>query len=70
MMLITAPLEYEGLQFDYHILSTELKEFHQDYPFATGLDWSQQEFWAKMPDELALMFCLKYPQYTHLFRKI
>ena len=69
-MLITAPLEYEGLQFDCHVLSTDLKEFHQDNPFPTGLDWQHQEFWAKMPDELALMFILKHPQYAHLFRKI
>lgn len=70
MKKITASLEYEGLPFSNTMLSQHLKEFHQNHPFQTGMDWEFQLFYAVMTDEDCLAFCLKHPEYATRFKTI
>jgi len=70
MMKITASLEYDGLPFTNTELSQDLKEFHAEHSFSTGMDWEFQLFWAVMTNEDCLAFCLKHPQYAHRFIKV
>jgi len=70
MMKITASLEYDGLPFSNTELSQDLKEFHAEHPFETGMDWQFQLFYAILNDEDCLAFCLKYPQYSNRFIKV
>lgn len=70
MKKITQSIEYEGLPFTNTDLHTDLKEWHSLHPFATGLDWQFQVFWAVMDDQDCLAFCLKYPQYATRFKDV
>lgn len=70
MMKISRDIEYEGTHMDIQQLTQDLKEYHNEHPFATGLDWSKQEFWAVMENEQALVFILKHPEYKDLFKEI
>ena len=56
MKKITASLEYDGIPFSNTILSQDLKEFHEQHPFSTGMDWQFQLFWAVMTNEDADRF--------------
>lgn len=70
MMKISRDIEYEGTHMDIQQLTQDLKEYHNENPFATGLDWARQEFWAVMENEQALVFILKHPEYKDLFKEI
>ena len=70
MKKITQSIEYEGLPFTNTELHLALKEWHSTHPFATGVDWEFQCFWAMMTDEDAFAFMLKYPQYANRFKDI
>ena len=68
MMKITADLYPEGQA--HQPLVRALKEFFDQHTFDNGLDWQWQQLWAVMTDQQCMMFCLKYPQYQHMFRKV
>ena len=70
MKKITQSIEYEGLPFANTELHQALKDFHTNHPFATGIDWEFQYYWALMTDEDCLAFCLKYPQYNTRFKTV
>ena len=70
MKKITQSIEYDGLPFTNTELHIDLKEWHSEHPFATGIDWEFQVFWATMTDEDCLAFCLKHPQYSNRFKDI
>lgn len=70
MMLIEADLYTEGDNPDVQQLTHRLKEFFTQEPFANGLDWSTQMFWAKMSKEQYFLFILKYPQYISKFKEV
>lgn len=70
MKKITQSIEYEGLPFTNTDLHTDLKSWHSEYAFATGMDWEFQVFWAIMTDEDAFAFCLKHPQYANRFKDV
>jgi len=70
MMKITQDMDYEGANEPVRKLMADLKEWHEHSPFATGIDWQWQTYWATMTDEQAFAFTLKHPEYTTRFRKI
>jgi hypothetical protein len=70
MMKISQAIEYEGRHINVQQLADKLRTFHECHPFATGLDWAAQEYWAVMTDEDALVFCLQHPEYKDKFKKI
>jgi len=70
MMRITASLEYDGLPFSNGELYQDLKEFHSQHPFATGMEWEHQYFYADMQDQDAFAFILKHPQYMNRFKNV
>jgi len=70
MMKITQDMDYEGLDYPVKKLVADLKEYHENSPFATGIDWQWQTYWATMTDEQALVFILKHPEYENRFRKV
>ena len=67
MKRITANIYYEGNNADAGHLRDSLKDLWLEHPFATGVDWDFQVFWATMTDEQCLMFLLKHPEYTDRF---
>lgn len=70
MKKITQTIYYEGLPLVNTDLQSALREFHTINPFATGVDWEFQVFWAIMTDEDCLTFCLKHPEYADRFRTV
>jgi len=67
MKIITQSLDYEGPNRSK--LRSALKDFHEQQRFDTGIDWQFQYLWAKMSDEQAMMFLLKYPEFLGQFRE-
>lgn len=70
MMKITQDMDYEGYDYPVKKLMSDLKEYHEQSPFATGIDWQWQLYWAKMTDEQAFAFVLKHPEYIKRFTRI
>ena len=70
MMKITQDMDYEGPNEPVKQLVADLKEWHQHNPFATGIDWQSQTYWATMTDEQAFAFTLKHPEYIRRFTRI
>jgi len=70
MKRITQSIEYEGLPFTGTELHIALKDFHEQHPFQTGVDWEFQLFYAIMKDEDAFAFTLKHPEYANRFKEI
>jgi hypothetical protein len=70
MMTIKQDMDYEGANEPVRKLVEDLKEYHEYSPFATGIDWQWQLYWATMTDEQALVFIMKHPEYEHRFTKI
>ena len=70
MMRITASLEYEGIPFSNTELRAHLLDFHSEHPFATGMDWQHQYFYADLQDKDAFAFILKHPQYASRFKNV
>lgn len=70
MMTIKQDMNYEGADEPVKKLVADLKEYHEQSQFATGIDWQWQLYWATMTDEQALVFILKHPEYEHRFTKI
>ena len=68
MMKIVQDVYPEGNSHRH--LVEALKEYHSREPFATGLDWNWQQLWALMTEEQCTMFCLKYPQYSNMFKEV
>jgi hypothetical protein len=68
MMQITQSMEYEGQS--HQQLSQRLKDFYKEHAFDTGIDWQFKYLWAKMTDEDAFAFTLKYPEYSERFQQI
>lgn len=68
MVKITQSMDYEGPNNSK--LRDDLRDWHQQHPFATGIDWEFQIMWATMTDEDCLAFCLKHPQYATRFKQI
>jgi len=69
-MKITQNMDYEGYDYPVKTLMAALKEFHEQSPFATGIDWQWQLYWATMTDEQAFAFVLKHPEYIRRFTRI
>ena len=69
-MLIQENLYTEGHNKSAQQLTHRLKEFFIQEPFDNGLDWSTQTLWAKMSNEQAILFCLKYPEYAERFMQV
>jgi hypothetical protein len=70
MMKITQDMNYTGPNEPVKKLVADLKAWHKDHPFDTGIDWAMQTYWATMQDEDCFAFCLNYPEHTEKFRKI
>ena len=70
MMLLQQDMNYEDANEPVKQLVADLKAWHQDHPFANGVDWARQPYWAKMEDADCLAFCLKHPEYTERFKRI
>ena len=68
MKQITQTIEYEGA--NHQALISALKDFFDQEPFATGIDWQFQLLWARMTDEQAIMFLLKHPEYIGRFKEV
>lgn len=68
MKIIRQSIEYEGDR--HHELQRALRDWHQQHPFKSGLDWGMQTMWATMNDEDALLFCIKYPQFAGRFTSV
>lgn len=68
MKKITQSLEYEGSNCSE--LSYALQRFHKQSPFNNGVDWQFQTLWATMTDEQHLMFSLKHPEFSAMFKDI
>jgi len=66
MKTITQSMDYEGT--NHRQLTWDLQDWHQQHPFATGIDWQFQYMWATMTDEDCLAFCLKHPEHAERFR--
>ena len=69
MMLITQDMDYPGADQPVKKLVDDLRKYHSTSPFATGIDWQWQTYWATMTDEQAFAFVLKHPEYIKRFRK-
>jgi len=68
MKRITQSMDYEG---DNHKeLINDLRQWHKQHPFNTGIDWQHQYMHATMTDEDCLAFCLRHPQYADRFKDI
>lgn len=65
MKEIRQTIEYEGN--NHHELQRDLRDWHRDHPFTSGMDWQFQYMWARLSDEDTLLFCIKHPQYTDRF---
>ena len=70
MMKITQDMDYEGENEPVKKLVDDLRTFHRDSPFATGIDWQWQLYWATMTYEQAFAFVLKHPEYIKRFTRI
>lgn len=70
MMKITQDMDYEGENQPVKKLVDDLREYHSQSPFATGIDWQWQQYWATMTDEQAFAFILKHPEYIKRFTRI
>jgi hypothetical protein len=70
MMKITQDMDYEGDDQPVKKLVCDLKEYHEQSPFATGIDWQWQQYWATMTDLQAFAFVLKHPEYIKRFTRI
>lgn len=70
MMRITQDMDYEGANEPVKKLVDDLQEYHSISPFATGIDWQWQIYWARMTDEQAFAFVLKHPEYIKRFTRI
>jgi hypothetical protein len=68
MKQITQNMDYEGANSSQ--LRDDLRAWHLQHPFNTGIDWQFQYMHATMTDEDCLAFCLKHPQYATRFRNI
>ena len=70
MMILEQDMNYEGANDLVKRMVADLKEWHQEHPFANGIDWAMQTYWAKMDDTDCVAFCLKYPEHADKFRRI
>ncbi len=68
MKKITQTMEYE---FDNgYELTINLRDWHKQHPFQSGIDWEYQTMWATMEDQDCLAFCLRHPQWAHRFKDV
>jgi len=68
---ISAPLDYEGLNYTAGQLKTDLSQFFstlENPEYRAYDDWEFQYFKCSMPKEQALMFILKHPKYETSFK--
>ena len=68
MKQITQNMDYEGPNSKQ--LVDDLREWHKQHPFNTGIDWQSQYMYATMTDEDCLAFCLRHPEYSTRFRTV
>jgi len=51
-------------------LVADLKTWHQERPFANGVNWASQTYWAKMEEEDFLLFSIKHPDHAEKFKQV
>lgn len=68
MKQITQTLEYaEDQRYE---LTNNLSDWHKQHPFRSGVNFEFQYLWAELEDEDCLAFCLRHPQWSHLFKDV
>ena len=65
MKQIRSSMEYEGLNNSK--LKDDLRAWHAEHPFVTGIDWPNQYMYATMTDMNCFAFILKHPEYAERF---
>jgi len=70
MRLLQQDMNYEGDNAPVKRLVADLKAWHQERPFANGVNWAAQVYWAKMTEEDFLLFSLKHPEHTEKFKQV
>ena len=68
MMLLEQDMNHTDSQTQNTV--DALKKWHEVNPFATGINWAQQLYWAKMTDENFMLFAFLHPGIAQQFRKV
>jgi hypothetical protein len=69
MKRITQSLEYEGP--NSRELRRDITAWQHQHPTVdNGIDWQFKYMYATMTDQDCLAFCLKHPQYMHMFKDV
>jgi hypothetical protein len=70
MMLLQQDMNTEGDEQEVKEMVAALKAWHQVNPFATGINWAAQVYWAKMTEENFMLFAILHPSIALKFKKV